>query len=165
MYFAAIRADIKERTQRMMLATWLVEIYLSKCNTLEDIVAAEKATSDVESLSIERQMMEEDMRNFMTTYQVGADLRYLHWADHAERLGCESGLRADSEPRSDGSVFVLCEFEEGSCADTGTLGDGRPVEQGDRRSESPGEFMLMSGAALKLIRRTRLTYITALRPS
>ena len=55
----------------MMLATWLVEIYLSKCNTLEDIVAAESATSDVESLTIERQMMEEDMRNFMTTYQVG----------------------------------------------------------------------------------------------
>ena len=55
----------------MMLASWLVEIYLSKCNTLEDIVAAESATSDVESLNMERQMMEEEMRNFMTTYQVG----------------------------------------------------------------------------------------------
>jgi hypothetical protein len=54
----------------MMLATWLVEIYLSKCNTLEDIVAAESAISDVESLSIERQMMEEDMQNFITTYLV-----------------------------------------------------------------------------------------------
>lgn len=53
----------------MMLATWLIEIYLSKCNTLEDILAAESTTSDVESLTIERQMMEEDMRNFMTTYQ------------------------------------------------------------------------------------------------
>lgn len=53
-----------------MLATWLVEIYLSKCNTLEDIVAAESAISDVESLSIERQMMEEDMQNFITTYLV-----------------------------------------------------------------------------------------------
>ncbi|ORX36495.1 Pep3/Vps18/deep orange family-domain-containing protein [Kockovaella imperatae] len=63
------RLDKKLRTQRMMLATWLVEIYLSKCNTLEDIVAAESATSDVESLTIERQMMEEDMRNFITTYQ------------------------------------------------------------------------------------------------
>lgn len=62
--------DKRERTQRMMLATWLVEIYLSKCNTLEDIVAAESATSDVESLRIEREMMEEDMRNFVTTYQV-----------------------------------------------------------------------------------------------
>lgn len=54
----------------MMLAIWLIEIYLSKCNTLEDILAAESTTSDVESLTIERQMMEEDMRNFMTTYQV-----------------------------------------------------------------------------------------------
>lgn len=54
----------------MMLATWLIEIYLSKCNTLEDIVAAESATSDVESLTIERKMMEEDITNFITTYQV-----------------------------------------------------------------------------------------------
>lgn len=60
----------QDRTQRMMLATWLIEIYLSKCNTLEDIVAAESATQDVESLTIEREMMEEDMRNFITTYQV-----------------------------------------------------------------------------------------------
>ena len=58
------------KTQRIMLATWLVEIYLSKCNTLEDIVSAESATSDVDSLTVERQMMEEDMRNFITTYQV-----------------------------------------------------------------------------------------------
>ncbi|ORY29496.1 Pep3/Vps18/deep orange family-domain-containing protein [Naematelia encephala] len=61
--------DKRDRTQRMMLATWLVEIYLSKCNTLEDIISAESATSDVESLTIEREMMEEDMRNFVTTYQ------------------------------------------------------------------------------------------------
>jgi hypothetical protein len=65
----------------MMLATWLVEIYLSKCNTLEDIVAAESATSDVESLSIERQMMEEDMRNFITTYQVSSAANTLRRAD------------------------------------------------------------------------------------
>lgn len=57
----------------MMLATWLIEIYLSKCNTLEDIVAAESATSDVESLNIERQMMEDDLRNFMTTYSVSSN--------------------------------------------------------------------------------------------
>jgi hypothetical protein len=66
---------MQEKTQRMMLATWLVEIYLSKCNTLEDIVSAESATSDVESLTIERQMMEEDMRNFMTTYQASPTTR------------------------------------------------------------------------------------------
>ncbi|WVR03897.1 hypothetical protein IAU60_000896 [Kwoniella sp. DSM 27419] len=70
--YLADRLDLlskKDRTQRMMLATWLVEIYLSKCNTLEDIVAAESATSDVESLTMERKLMEEDLTNFMTTYQ------------------------------------------------------------------------------------------------
>lgn len=61
----------------MMLATWLVEIYLSKCNTLEDIVAAESAIADVESLGIERQMMEEDMQNFITTYQVSRVSRWM----------------------------------------------------------------------------------------
>ena len=61
--------DVQQRTQRMMLATWLVEIYLNKCNTLEDIMAAESTTSDVESLTIEKQMTEEDMRNFITTFQ------------------------------------------------------------------------------------------------
>jgi hypothetical protein len=54
----------------MMLATWLVEIYLSKCNNLEDIIAAEAATSDVGSLRVELKMMEDDLRNFMTRYQV-----------------------------------------------------------------------------------------------
>lgn len=60
----------QDLTQRMMLATWLIEIYLSKCNTLEDIIAAEAATSDVESLRTELMLTEEDLRNFMTTYKV-----------------------------------------------------------------------------------------------
>jgi hypothetical protein len=75
----------QDRTQRMMLATWLIEIYLSKCNTLEDILAAESATSDVESLTIERQMMEEDMRNFMTTYQVSPFPRCAALLDCSDR--------------------------------------------------------------------------------
>lgn len=53
-----------------MLATWLVEIYLSKCNTLEDIIAAEAATSDVVSLKVELGMMEDDLRDFLTRYRV-----------------------------------------------------------------------------------------------
>lgn len=54
----------------MMIATWLIEIYLSKCNTLEDVIAAEAATSDVDSLRTELMLTEEDLRNFMTTYKV-----------------------------------------------------------------------------------------------
>jgi hypothetical protein len=82
----------QDRTQRMMLATWLIEIYLSKCNTLEDILAAESATSDVESLTIERQMMEEDMRNFMTTYQVSSFSRCGALLDYSDRPRCKSRL-------------------------------------------------------------------------
>jgi len=52
-----------------MLATWLIEIYLSKCNNLEDIIAAEAATSDVDSLRMELMLMDEDLKNFLTTYQ------------------------------------------------------------------------------------------------
>lgn len=54
-----------------MLATWLIEIYLSKCNNLEDIIAAEAATSDVDSLRTELMLMDEDLKNFLTTYQAG----------------------------------------------------------------------------------------------
>lgn len=67
------RLDKKDLTQRMMLATWLIEIYLSKCNTLEDIIAAEAATSDVESMRVELQLMAEDLRNFITTYKSNLD--------------------------------------------------------------------------------------------
>lgn len=63
-------SKVQKLTQRMMLATWLVEIYLSKCNNLEDIIAAEAATTDVGSLRVELKMMEDDLRNFMTRYQV-----------------------------------------------------------------------------------------------
>ena len=65
-----LHARRQDVTQRMMLATWLVEIYLSKCNTLEDIIAAEAATSDVDSLRTELMLMEEDLRTFLTTYKV-----------------------------------------------------------------------------------------------
>ncbi len=62
--------DQQDLTQRMMLATWLVEIYLSKLNTLEDIIAAESATTVVDDMKTELMLMEEDTRNFLTTYRV-----------------------------------------------------------------------------------------------
>ena len=34
----------------MMLATWLVEFYLSKCNELDDLVASESVSQDVDNL-------------------------------------------------------------------------------------------------------------------
>ena len=54
----------------MMLATWLVEFYLSKCNELDDLVASESVSQDVDNLLAERAILEEDLRHFFETYKV-----------------------------------------------------------------------------------------------
>ncbi|KAJ7071163.1 Pep3/Vps18/deep orange family-domain-containing protein [Mycena amicta] len=56
-------------TQRMMLATWLVEFYLSKINELDDIVASESISHDVDNFEAERTILEEDLRQFFETYK------------------------------------------------------------------------------------------------
>jgi len=58
----------------MMLATWLVEIYLSKCNELDDAVASEAISHDVDNLRTERSILEEDLRQFFVTYKVNMPL-------------------------------------------------------------------------------------------
>lgn len=73
-----------------MLATWLVEFFLSKCNELDDLVASESVSQDVANLHAERAMVEEDLKQFFTTYKVGRihkDVRELKLltAEHAER--------------------------------------------------------------------------------
>jgi hypothetical protein len=55
----------------MMLATWLVEFYLSKCNELDDVVASESVSHDVDDLQTERTILEDDLRHFFETYKVG----------------------------------------------------------------------------------------------
>lgn len=55
----------------MMLATWLVEFYLSKCDELEGLCASEAAASDVENMQAERTILEEDLCHFFETYKVG----------------------------------------------------------------------------------------------
>ncbi|CAK5280478.1 unnamed protein product [Mycena citricolor] len=60
-------------TQRMMLSTWLVEFYLSKCNELDDIVASESVSHDVENLQAERTILEDDLRQFLETYKSHLD--------------------------------------------------------------------------------------------
>ena len=54
----------------MILATWLVEFYLSKCNELDDIVASESVSHNVENLQAERTIVEDDLRQFFETYKV-----------------------------------------------------------------------------------------------
>lgn len=56
----------------MMLATWLVEFYLSKCDELDDLVALSSALYDVENVKTERSILEEDLQRFLETHKVGA---------------------------------------------------------------------------------------------
>jgi len=53
-----------------MLASWLVEFYLSKCNELDDVIAAEAASQDVDNLKAERMLVEDDLKHFLETYRV-----------------------------------------------------------------------------------------------
>ncbi|KAG2023080.1 DigA protein [Coprinopsis cinerea AmutBmut pab1-1] len=56
-------------TQRMMLATWLVEFYLGKCNDLDDIIASQSVSQDVDNLKTERAILQDDLRQFFDTYK------------------------------------------------------------------------------------------------
>lgn len=60
------RADL---SQRMMLATWLVEFFLSKCNELDDLAASSSASYDVENVRAERTIVEEDLHQFFRSYK------------------------------------------------------------------------------------------------
>ncbi|KZW02563.1 hypothetical protein EXIGLDRAFT_665057 [Exidia glandulosa HHB12029] len=65
-------------TQRMMLATWLVEFYLAKCNELDDLVASESVAHDVENLQVERTTVEDDLREFFETYKSNLDRKTVY---------------------------------------------------------------------------------------
>ncbi|EIN14075.1 hypothetical protein PUNSTDRAFT_95620 [Punctularia strigosozonata HHB-11173 SS5] len=67
------RTKKTDLTQRMMLATWLVEFYLSKCNELDDLIASEALSHDVDNLQAERRILEDDLRHFFETYQTSLD--------------------------------------------------------------------------------------------
>ena len=59
----------------MMLSTWLVEVYLSKCNDLDDVVASESVSHDIGDLKAERTIIEDDLRQFLETYKVNHHTR------------------------------------------------------------------------------------------
>ncbi|TCD69964.1 hypothetical protein EIP91_005553 [Steccherinum ochraceum] len=63
------RTKRTEISQRIMLATWLVEFYLSKYNELDDLVASESASQDVANLYAERTIVEEELKQFLVTYK------------------------------------------------------------------------------------------------
>ncbi|KIK86558.1 hypothetical protein PAXRUDRAFT_831909 [Paxillus rubicundulus Ve08.2h10] len=60
-------------TQRIMLATWLVEFYLSKCDELDDLCASESVTNDMENVQTECAILEEDLCHFFETYKTNLD--------------------------------------------------------------------------------------------
>ncbi|EKM61206.1 uncharacterized protein PHACADRAFT_247665 [Phanerochaete carnosa HHB-10118-sp] len=63
------RTKKTDLSQRMMLATWLVEFYLSRCNELDDLVASESISQDVANFQMERTILEDDLRQFFETYK------------------------------------------------------------------------------------------------
>ncbi|KAF8741427.1 Pep3/Vps18/deep orange family, partial [Rhizoctonia solani] len=60
-------------TQRAMLATWLIEFYLSKCNELDDLIASSSASNDVSNLQAEQIHLEEELQEFFETYKANLD--------------------------------------------------------------------------------------------
>ncbi|KAH0445460.1 hypothetical protein IEQ34_025455 [Dendrobium chrysotoxum] len=81
-YFLVMRLERLRRsdlTQRMMLATWLVEIYLGKINDLEDVAAAEEASQNVDNYRIEMDLLQDELKQFLATYQDNLDRRTENW--------------------------------------------------------------------------------------
>lgn len=77
-YFLVTRLERLRRTdltQRTLLATWLVEIYLSKLDQLEDVAAAQAPSEDVENYVLERNMIEDELKQFLITYHDSLDAR------------------------------------------------------------------------------------------
>lgn len=75
-YYLVMRLERLRKSdlmQRMMLATWLVEIYLAKINELEDVAAAEEASQNVDNYRIEMDLLQEELRQFLLTYRDNLD--------------------------------------------------------------------------------------------
>ncbi|TIA70912.1 hypothetical protein E3P91_02859 [Wallemia ichthyophaga] len=66
------RSKKTELTQRMMLATWLLEIYLDKLNQLDDLIS-ENTNEDAENARMELEMMMDDVKVFIKTYKQNLD--------------------------------------------------------------------------------------------
>lgn len=63
----------QELSQRMMLATWLVELFLAKLNQLEDVAASEGKTEDADNMRTEFSIIEDDLRDFLKTHKDNLD--------------------------------------------------------------------------------------------
>lgn len=96
----------------MMLATWLVEVYLSKCNDLDDVLASESVSHDIGDLQAERTIIEDDLRQFLETYKVSHHIRISLpklSKMYQDRFEQEDHLRVDTRPWTDRHISLLRE--------------------------------------------------------
>ncbi|CEG64403.1 hypothetical protein RMATCC62417_01382 [Rhizopus microsporus] len=71
--FRIERLDPNNRTQKTLIATWLVEMYLSKMDQLDDLIASAKGTYGSASRSYkylkeEQQSIKDEFRSFIETF-------------------------------------------------------------------------------------------------
>ncbi|CAG8471874.1 10031_t:CDS:10 [Dentiscutata erythropus] len=62
-------------TQKTMIATWLVEIYLSKINMYEDLTASGAGTEDTSNYKAKQEALEEEFKNFLEQFKANLDKR------------------------------------------------------------------------------------------
>ncbi|KAI1305565.1 hypothetical protein EDD11_004922 [Mortierella claussenii] len=60
-------------TQKTIICTWQVELYLSKMNQLEDQAASSAAESDMQNLQAEQSVLEDDFKGFLETNKMYLD--------------------------------------------------------------------------------------------
>ena len=128
-----------------MLATWLVEFYLSKCNELDDVVASESVSHDVDDLQAERAILEDDLRHFFETYKVGG--RHFYERNLIESVFVEQSrpsycLRTYPRTRTYRHVFILCDCRWRLRARGGTLRPRGGMDKSNRRHQPPGKTLL-----------------------
>ncbi|KAF0458989.1 vacuolar protein sorting protein 18 [Gigaspora margarita] len=62
-------------TQKTMISTWLVEIYLSKINMFEDLTASGAGTEDTSNYKAEQRVLEGEFKNFLEQFRTNLDKR------------------------------------------------------------------------------------------
>ncbi|CAI2181674.1 1175_t:CDS:10 [Funneliformis geosporum] len=63
----------QDRTQKTIIATWLVEIYLSKINMLENLAASSAGSDDINNYKAEQNVLEEEFKGFLEQYKADLD--------------------------------------------------------------------------------------------
>ncbi|CAG8481720.1 2636_t:CDS:10 [Diversispora eburnea] len=65
----------QDLTQKTMIATWLIEIYLSKINLLEDLAASSAGSEDTGYYKAEQRVLEVEFKSFLEQFKANLDKR------------------------------------------------------------------------------------------